>query len=77
MIITAYNLVKRYSKSCVVDNISLNIKKGNIFGFLGKNGAGKSTTIGMLTGITIPTSGEIFIFDVPYRETSKSKIIKA
>jgi len=73
MVIAAYNLVKMYSNSCVVDNISFNIKKGAIFGFLGKNGAGKSTTIGMLTGITIPTSGEIFIFDVPYKKLDNVK----
>lgn len=45
-----------------VDNISFTIKKGEIFGLLGVNGAGKSTTINMLSGLTLPDSGSITIF---------------
>jgi ABC-2 type transport system ATP-binding protein len=40
-----------------VDHVSLQVKKGEIFGFLGPNGAGKSTTIRMLCGLLTPTSG--------------------
>ena len=50
-------LVKTFGSFTAVDQVSLQIKKGEIFGFLGPNGAGKSTTIRMLCGILIPTAG--------------------
>jgi ABC-2 type transport system ATP-binding protein len=51
------DLVKTFGSFTAVDRISLNVKRGEIFGFLGPNGAGKSTTIRMLCGILTPTSG--------------------
>jgi len=45
-----------------VDGIDLNIRRGEIYGFLGRNGAGKTTTIRMLLGLIRPTSGEVFLF---------------
>src|SRR3989338_1646674 len=45
-----------------VNNISFSIKKGEIFGLLGVNGAGKSTTINILSGLTLPDKGKIEIF---------------
>jgi len=51
------DLVKTFGSFTAVDHISLNVKRGEIFGFLGPNGAGKSTTIRMLCGILAPTSG--------------------
>lgn len=51
------NLTKRYGNKIVVDKMNLTIEKGTIFGFLGKNGAGKSTFINMVTGIIEPTEG--------------------
>ncbi len=50
-------LTKRFGKFTAVNSISFNIKKGTIFGFLGPNGSGKSTTIRMLCGVLLPTSG--------------------
>lgn len=55
------NLTKKFGKFISVDNVSFNVKKGEIFGFLGANGAGKSTTIRMLCGIIEPTSGDAFV----------------
>src|SRR5689334_14341729 len=52
------NLVKRFGDFVAVDHVSLQVKKGEIFGFLGPNGAGKSTTIRMLCGLLTPTSGK-------------------
>lgn len=52
------NLTKKFGKFTSVDGISFNVKEGEIFGFLGANGAGKSTTIKMLCGILEPTSGD-------------------
>lgn len=52
------NLTKKFGNFVSVDNISFKVKRGEIFGFLGANGAGKSTTIKMLCGILEPTSGD-------------------
>ena len=52
------SLTKKFGDFTSVDNISFDVKKGEIFGFLGANGAGKSTTIKMLCGILEPTSGD-------------------
>jgi len=69
------NLVKKYGKTTAVDGISLKIKKGEFFGFLGKNGAGKSSTIHSITGIARFQEGTIKVFghDVvkDYREARK------
>ena len=54
------NLKKYFATQKAVDDISLSIDKGNIFGLLGPNGAGKTTLIRMITGIFYPDSGEIF-----------------
>lgn len=54
-------LTKSYNGLLAVEKISLNISANTIFGFVGANGAGKSTTINILTGIILPTSGEINI----------------
>ena len=51
------NLTKRYGDKLAVDNISFNVKKGSIVGFLGRNGAGKSTTMNIITGYISATSG--------------------
>jgi ABC-2 type transport system ATP-binding protein len=57
-IIETRNLTKKFGRFTAVDAISLNVKKGEIYGFLGLNGAGKTTTIRMLLGMVRPTSGE-------------------
>jgi len=55
--ITVNNLEKKFGQFVAVNKITFSVKKGEIFGFLGANGSGKSTTIRMLCGIIIPTSG--------------------
>src|SRR5215469_1322363 len=55
------NLTKKYGERLAVDNLSLDIHRGDIFGFLGPNGAGKTTTIRMLFGLITPTSGAVTI----------------
>ena len=56
-----------------VDNISMNVEQGEIVGYLGSNGAGKSTTIKMMTGVLEPTSGEILIDgNIPYKNRAKN-----
>lgn len=55
------NLVKKYGSRYALDDVSLSIPKGLIFGLLGPNGAGKSTMINIIAGITKQTSGDVFI----------------
>ncbi len=66
------NLTKTFSNYTAVDHINVNIIKGEIFGFLGANGAGKTTAIRMLCGLLTPTSGEGHVagFDI-MKETAK------
>jgi ABC-2 type transport system ATP-binding protein len=66
------NLVKRFGSFVAVDRISLQVPKGEVFGFLGPNGAGKSTTIRMLCGLLKPTAGRAQVagFDVARKPES-------
>ena len=57
-VITAVNLTKKFGHFTAVDNISFEVERGEIFGFLGANGAGKTTAMRMLCGLSIPTSGK-------------------
>src|ERR1044071_3047206 len=65
-VITAENLTKKFGDFTAVDHISFDVNKGEIFGFLGANGAGKTTAMRMLCGLSLPTSGKATVagFDV-------------
>ena len=56
--IQASHLSRRFGSFLAVDDVSFEVEKGEIFGYLGANGAGKSTTIRMLIGLLVPTAGE-------------------
>ena len=56
------NLTKKFGSRACVSDVNMNIKKGDIYGFIGRNGAGKTTTLKMIVGLTEPTSGEITLF---------------
>ncbi|WP_226065764.1 ABC transporter ATP-binding protein [Kaistella polysaccharea] len=72
--IKAENITKTFGDFTAVDHISFEVTKGEIFGFLGANGAGKTTAMRMFSGLSIPTSGTATVagFDV-YKETEKIK----
>lgn len=72
--ISVKNMVKKFGNFVANDNLSFEVKSGEIFGFLGANGAGKTTALKILCGLLTPTSGEIKVagFDV-YKETNKIK----
>ena len=73
-VITADQLTKRFGDFTAVDAISFDVHKGEIFGFLGANGAGKTTAMRMLSGLSLPTSGKATVagFDV-YKQNEKIK----
>lgn len=60
------NLTKKYGKVTAVNNLSLSVQKGSIFGILGPNGSGKTTTLGVVTGITQPDNGSYSWFEGAY-----------
>ena len=63
MILKANNLIKNYNGKSVVNDVSLNLKQGEIVGLLGPNGAGKTTSFYMIVGLIKPNSGSIFLDD--------------
>jgi ABC-2 type transport system ATP-binding protein len=73
-IITVKNLVKKFGKFTANDNLSFDVYRGEIFGFLGANGAGKTTAMKILCGLSSPTSGEVSVagFDI----YTQSELIK-
>ena len=63
MVLRTENLVKKYGKRTVVNNVSFDVKQGEIVGLLGPNGAGKTTSFYMTTGLVVPNDGRIFLND--------------
>lgn len=73
-VITAHKLTKKFGDFTAADSLTFDVYKGEIFGFLGANGAGKTTGMRMLIGLSIPTSGNATVagFDV-YKQTEEIK----
>ena len=73
-IIRVENLTRKFGSFTAIDKLNFYVNKGEIFGFLGANGAGKTTAIRILCGLLLPTSGKIEVagFDI-YRQTNKVK----
>ena len=63
MVLRAEHLVKKYGKRTVVNDVTFDVKQGEIVGLLGPNGAGKTTSFYMTTGLVVPNGGRIFIND--------------
>ena len=61
-ILTAKNIDKYYGDKKVLNNVSMNINRGDIYGFIGKNGAGKTTFMRVVLSLTYPRSGEVLLF---------------
>ena len=64
MELRAEGLVKRYGKRTVVNDVSINVRQGEIVGLLGPNGAGKTTSFYMTTGLIVPNAGHIYLDDL-------------
>ena len=67
-VIQTMGLSKRYKNRWAVDHLDLQVEQGDIYGFIGRNGAGKSTTLKLLCGLARPTMGEILLFGKPVRD---------
>lgn len=63
LVLRTEGLVKRYGKRTVVNDVSINVKQGEIVGLLGPNGAGKTTSFYMTTGLIVPNAGHIYLGD--------------
>jgi energy-coupling factor transporter ATP-binding protein EcfA2 len=64
-VIRTRGLTKRYGDLRAVDGINLAVRAGDVYGFLGANGSGKTTTVRMLLGLVLPTSGEAEVLGMP------------
>lgn len=73
-IIETHGLTKRYGEQVSVSDLDLHVKKGRIYGLLGRNGAGKTTTMRMLLGLTAPTSGSVTLFGRPLKGNEKQTL---
>jgi Cu-processing system ATP-binding protein len=65
------NLTKRFGSFTAVDNVSFDVKRGEVFALLGPNGSGKTTTLKTMVGLSIPTSGRVFLDDTNVHEEPK------
>jgi ABC-type multidrug transport system ATPase subunit len=69
--ITTRGLTKRFGSVLAVDGVDLDVRDGDIYGFLGANGSGKTTTVRMLLGLVLATAGEISVLDQPMPKAAR------
>lgn len=74
--IQAQNVVKKFGDFTAIDNFTLNVPKGSIYGFLGPNGCGKSTTIRVLTGLLSPSEGHVDVLGLEIPKESEKLRLK-
>ncbi|MBS1951746.1 MAG: Efflux ABC transporter, ATP-binding protein [Cytophagales bacterium] len=73
-VLSTDKLTKYFGKLCAVNRLDLEVKRGQVFGMLGPNGSGKTTTLAMLMGVTNPTSGNFTWFGEPATHHTRKKI---
>lgn len=73
-VIETQSLVKQYREKFAVNNVSIHVRRGDIYGLIGKNGAGKTSLLKLLLGLTNPTGGKIFLFGGENLIKSRAKI---
>lgn len=71
LLLETRNLTKQYGHHKAVDSVDMHIKKGAVYGFIGRNGAGKTTCLKMISGLSKPTCGEIEMFGYKGKDLSK------
>ncbi len=70
-VIETKKLTKKYGHETAIHDVDLHVRKGRIYGLLGRNGAGKTTTMKLLLGLTEPTAGEVLLWEKPLRGNEK------
>ncbi|MBO4594297.1 MAG: ATP-binding cassette domain-containing protein [Clostridia bacterium] len=73
-VIETRSLTKKYGERAVVNQVSVHVKKGDIYGLIGKNGAGKTTLMRLILGLAVPSSGEVKLFGGERADLSRRKI---
>ena len=73
-VLSINKLTKNFGKLCAVNNLDMEVKRGQVFGLLGPNGSGKTTTLGMLMGVVNPTAGSFSWFGEPPTHLTRKKI---
>jgi ABC-type multidrug transport system ATPase subunit len=73
-VLSVNKLTKNFGKLCAVNQLDLEVKRGQVFGMLGPNGSGKTTTLGMLMGVVNPTAGSFSWFGEPATNLTRRKI---
>jgi len=73
-VLSTNKLTKNFGRLCAVNRLDLEVQRGQVFGMLGPNGSGKTTTLGMLMGVTNPTSGSFTWFGEPATHITRKKI---
>ncbi len=71
LLLQTRNLTKQYGRHRAVDDVNMHIKKGAIYGFIGRNGAGKTTCLKMISGLSTPSYGEIEMFGYKRKDLQK------
>jgi ABC-2 type transport system ATP-binding protein len=74
VILRTLNLSKRFGQIVAVDGLDLEVRAGEVLGFLGPNGSGKSTTVGMILDLIAPTSGHVELFGKPLAEQAEARV---
>ncbi len=74
VVLETKQLTKHYGRIKAVNELNISIKKGEVFGILGPNGSGKTTTLGMILGVTHPKSGSFKWFDGTYGSNTRTKV---
>ena len=69
----AINITKKYRNTLALNQVSMSVMQGDIYGFIGENGAGKTTMIRLLTGLAEPTTGKIALFGESNKELAKQR----
>ena len=76
LVLETNGLTKRYKNRVVVDHVDMHIEEGDVYGFVGENGAGKTTIIRMISGLAAPTSGGYALFGVDARSAEIAQVRK-
>lgn len=72
-ILECKNLTKKFGRKTALDDVSLQLKSGKIYGLLGENGSGKTTWMKLIAGLSKPEKGEIFTRDIRFVQKTKNR----